>query len=55
LAARARGSGRRDRALGRPGLAGNELLSDRLTSPLLPGFDLDIRKLFADVEASDQP
>jgi Uma2 family endonuclease len=30
-----------------PGLARAELVNDRLTSPLLPGFVLDVRSLFA--------
>ena len=33
-----------------PGLSRDEILSDRLTSPLLPGFALDVGKLFANVE-----
>jgi len=32
-----------------PGLATNELLRDRLSSSLLPGFELDVRRLFADM------
>ena len=32
-----------------PGLATNELLGDRLSSPLLPGFELDVGRLFADM------
>lgn len=32
-----------------PGLSRTETLADRLTSPLLPGFDLDVARLFADL------
>jgi Uma2 family endonuclease len=32
-----------------PGLGDEEIASERLASPLLPGFELDIAKLFADV------
>lgn len=33
-----------------PGLSRDEVITEHFTSPLLPGFDLDVPKLFADGE-----